>query len=173
MINKVVPDEVYKSPYRKVKVRGENIDEHRYIMESHLGRKLNRHEVVHHENGNKLDNRIENLEVMSISEHSRLHNQIYPHVLKCAVCGKEFEVSRHRKGRARVCSEKCHRKINSDAKSVSVIQMSRDGDFIKEWRSATDAAKALRGERTSIVICLKGRTKTALGYKWRYVDERH
>lgn len=46
---------------------------HRYLMEQHLGRKLTRSEVVHHRNGDKTDNRIENLEVMLLSEHSRLH----------------------------------------------------------------------------------------------------
>ena len=142
-------------------------------MEQHLGRKLKRYEVVHHINGNKLDNRLENLVLMSMSEHSKLHNRIYPHRLRCAVCNKEFDVIRHRQHRARVCSEECHRKINSDAHSVPVVQLTKDGDFIREWRSATDAANALNGERTSIVICLKGRTKTALGYKWRYADERH
>ena len=168
MINKIVPDGEYKSPYRKLKVRGKNIDEHRYIMELHIGRKLARNEVVHHKNGNKFDNRIENLEVIPISKHSQLHNQIYPDTKKCVMCGKVFEVSRHHRNRARVCSDECKRKLNSKASSISVIQMSIDGEFIKEWKSATEAAKALNGERTSIVICLKGRTKTALGYKWRY-----
>ena len=51
------------------------IDEHRKIMEEHIGRKLNRYEVVHHINGNKKDNRIENLQLMTLSEHSRLHQK--------------------------------------------------------------------------------------------------
>jgi hypothetical protein len=62
-----------KSPYRKISVAGRKIDEHRYVMEQALGRKLERHEEVHHKNEDKHDNRIENLEVKPKLEHFEHH----------------------------------------------------------------------------------------------------
>lgn len=66
--------------YKTIRVNGKKYDEHRYIMEQYLGRKLRRDEVVHHKNGDTRDNRIENLEVMSLSEHTKMHHtgRIYP-----------------------------------------------------------------------------------------------
>jgi hypothetical protein len=59
--------------YKALKVNGKRIDEHRFIMEQFLGRKLETKEVVHHIDGNMRNNDISNLKVESLSEHSRHH----------------------------------------------------------------------------------------------------
>lgn len=48
---------------------------HRKEMEKHLGRKLRKNEVVHHKDGDKLNNKIENLELMDRSIHCSMHNK--------------------------------------------------------------------------------------------------
>lgn len=49
--------------------------EHRLVVERFLGRKLSENEIVHHKNGVRTDNRIENLQIMDHSEHTKLHQE--------------------------------------------------------------------------------------------------
>lgn len=56
-------------------INGRRCAVHRYIFEQHLGRPLLPDEIVHHINENKLDNRIENLELMSRASHMTHHKK--------------------------------------------------------------------------------------------------
>ena len=63
---------------------------------------------VHHKNFNKADNNIENLQLLTHSEHSKLHGLARPFIKHiCENCGKAF-FSRKRHVKAiRFCSNKC------------------------------------------------------------------
>ena len=52
--------------------------------------------------------------------------------------------------------------------SIPILQFSKDGTFIKEWPSATEAGRQLGIHHQNICCCLKGRYKTAGGFVWRY-----
>ena len=47
--------------------------QHRLVVERFLGRKLKRTEVIHHVDGDKTNNSIENLQLMNQSDHIRVH----------------------------------------------------------------------------------------------------
>ena len=47
--------------------------EHRYVMSNHLGRWITNEEVVHHKDGNRANNKIENLELTNAKDHALLH----------------------------------------------------------------------------------------------------
>ena len=60
-----------KTGYIKFKNSGRLF--HRWVMQQHLKRRLKRGEIVHHKNGNKLDNNITNLELINWLEHIKIH----------------------------------------------------------------------------------------------------
>ena len=73
--DKIVRGYVYSWCPNHPNARNGYVAEHRLIMEHHLGRYLKRGEIVHHINKNKKDNRLENLQLLSNSVHSKLHNE--------------------------------------------------------------------------------------------------
>lgn len=117
--------------YPRITVNGKRFYGHRAVMEAFIGRTLESYEEIHHINGNKTDNRIKNLIILSKSEHSTFHSnkESYNHICKkcqnnfkglkmqqiCSKCRsfkcKWCEIIKiqkfHRKDRMNYCSKKC------------------------------------------------------------------
>ena len=64
---------IHDPKHPRSKKRNSYVLEHILIMESYLGRRLKDNEIVHHKNQIKTDNRIENLQLMTDSQHKSLH----------------------------------------------------------------------------------------------------
>ncbi len=75
---------------------GKWVRQHRLRMENHIGRKLNRGEVVHHIDGDRANNEMDNLELMSDFEHRSLHAAVknrYTDATKAKMRAAAYEVA--------------------------------------------------------------------------------
>lgn len=54
--------------------------------------------------------------------------------------------------------------------SKPVQQFTKDGQFLKEWSSVSEAAESLNCVVGAISNCALGRSKTSMGYVWKFVE---
>jgi HNH endonuclease len=76
---------------------------HRHIASIKVGRWLTTEEQVHHIDGNKLNNSVDNLEVLTKQEHAHKHMGNRPTYI-CSLCNKEFKATTKD---SKYCSNKC------------------------------------------------------------------
>lgn len=68
---------IFYENYEVIRINGKAKKYHRYLMEKKIGRKLEKKEIVHHIDCNKLNNNIANLFLCSsISEHNLIHDNL-------------------------------------------------------------------------------------------------
>ena len=76
--------------------------------------------------------------------------------------------------------EWCDRKYNqnygtgiqrmAEKLSKSVLQFTKDGEFVKEWKSATDVKRNLGYSKGNISSCCTGKLKSAYNFIWKFKD---
>jgi len=127
--------------YKQSRRQGKRIGEHRLVMEAQCGRELGRLELVHHENLCPMDNRAENLKIVTPKEHAAIHLQKHPLTWRCEVCGTEFTPSPTKRGGGkRTCSKACRFILTSRT------QRNPDGPRSKYRLSASPSEIARRME---------------------------
>lgn len=127
--------------------KGKTFKVHRLVAEAFIPNPFGKPEV-NHINGDKSDNRVENLEWCTRSENE-LH--AYKNSLKEAQAKGKYG--------------------SNNPKAKPIKQFDLKGNLIKVWGSSIEAANSLGVSRSNICQCLKGRQKTCRNYIWRYEDE--
>lgn len=138
---------ISKYGYSYVSFKQGNIVVHRLVAMAFIPNPENK-PCVNHINGIKTDNRVENLEWCTYSENNYHAYEVLGK--KGSYAGKTNELHN---------------------RSKKVIQFDLQGNFIKEFPSASEAGRELKLSYNSICeVCRGKRAKTCGGYIWKYKD---
>ena len=128
---------------------------HRLVASAFIPNPLNLPQVNHIDT-NKENNLPENLEWITNDDNMA-------HAIRNG-CFKPFTKKQYESVKRNIA-------IAHKRKQIPVVQLSLDGDFINEYESITEAAKALKLGNGKISMCCNKKRKTCGGFKWMHKEE--
>ena len=131
---------------------------HRVVAEHYIPNSMELPEV-NHKNGNKEDNRTENLEWVSC-----------PSLVYCLISLRKLRETHN------TPEMKEFKRVQNKATGITkdIRQYTREGQLVSQYDNAHVAARSLFPDNYKykdrlISRCARGQAKTAYGYKWEYV----
>jgi len=103
-------------------------------------------DFINHKNGNKLNNCVDNIEWVTMSENNQ---HAYNTGLKIGAATGKFG------------------ELNHSSKAICMVNKTT-GKVIKEFSAIHDAAREMKLSATGICAAIKGRSSSCGGYKWIY-----
>lgn len=128
--------------------KGKNFLIHRLVAKAFIPNPDNK-PFIDHIDTNPSNNRIENLRWCTHKEN----------------CNNPLTIEKYSKNNSNLGK---YGKLHQTSKPI--LQFSLNGEFIKKWNCAKDAARELNINDNHIGSCCRGKRKTTYGYIWKYYD---
>lgn len=88
---------------------------------------------------------------------------------RCRVCGHEWQTTVGHRVSGTGCPV-CYRQRNKECYPLAkkIYQYTVTGEFVREWKSISEAARTLSINSSNITMCAKGNRNQAGGFCWKY-----